>query len=639
MAEVSPIVSGVIVQQGDVFSRIASHWYTPVVPSNDAFLLTSGQGLNPMYRRQLRVLRQGSFEMTAGQAQLDLGIDMEVESPSSEVWIDLPGLAAMSEPKGVVYTKSWVVDLILDLAGYRSSEDLAALYAVEPSAGDGAFFIPMIRRLLDSVEKNGRTLDEARCALHAYELDQESASRAIHLAVAELVSRGIDAKTAKKIAHGWVTVGDYLLESRTDRKADLVVGNPPYIRYDDLPEGAFDAYRRIYPTMVGRCDIYVGFIEAGVRQLVEGGALAFICADRWMRAAYGAELRRALSLLFSMEVVIEMHDAPAFENNVSAYPAVIVIRRATQGTVLVASANAQAEPMPESGNLADALVALAQGQVDEVPGFTATNVKKWFTGTGPWPSVEPHQLEVLRRLEEKFPPIEDAMTGTKIGIGVATGNDSVYVTTDPDVVESERLLPLAIASDTRTGTVIWSGHYLIDPWQQGARHVDLASYPRLGAYFEEHREELMQRNISKRSKDDWYRTIDRVNHDLTKRDKLYFPDMKLVSNPTLDRGETYPHHNLYYLVSDVWDLEVLGGLLLSRVAQLFIEAYCVKMRGGTLRFQAQYLRRIRVPEPTSMSDYIALELREAFRSRDAVRATNAAIEAYGIQDLAGAFSC
>ncbi|HUZ39963.1 MAG TPA: N-6 DNA methylase [Acidimicrobiales bacterium] len=635
----SPIVSGVIVQQGDVFSRIASHWYTPVVPSNDAFLLTSGQGLNPMYRRQLRVLRQGSFEMTAGQAQLDLGIDMEVESPSSEVWIDLPGLAAISEPKGVVYTKSWVVDLILDLAGYRSSEDLAALYAVEPSAGDGAFFIPMIRRLLDSVEKNGRTLDEARSALHAYELDQESASRAIHLAVEELVSRGIDAKTAKKIAHGWVTVGDYLLESRTDRKADLVVGNPPYIRYDDLPEGAFDAYRRIYPTMVGRCDIYVGFIEAGVRQLVEGGALAFICADRWMRAAYGAELRRALSLLFSMEVVIEMHDAPAFENNVSAYPAVIVIRRATQGTVLVASANAQAEPMPESGNLADALVALAQGQVDEVPGFTATNVKKWFTGTGPWPSVEPHQLEVLRRLEEKFPPIEDAMTGTKIGIGVATGNDSVYVTTDPDVVESERLLPLAIASDTRTGTVIWSGHYLIDPWLQGARHVDLASYPRLGAYFEEHREELMQRNISKRSKDDWYRTIDRVNHDLTKRDKLYFPDMKLVSNPTLDRGETYPHHNLYYLVSDVWDLEVLGGLLLSRVAQLFIEAYCVKMRGGTLRFQAQYLRRIRVPEPTSMSDYIALELREAFRSRDAVRATNAAIEAYGIQDLAGAFSC
>ena len=77
--------------------------------------------------------------------------------------------------------------------------------------------------------------------------------------------------------------------------------------------------------------------------------------------------------------------------------------------------------------------------------------------------------------------------------------------------------------------------------------------------------------------------------------------MKLTSNPVLDRGETYPHHNLYYLTSKVWDLEVLGGLLLSRVAQLFIQAYCVRMRGGTLRFQAQYLRRIRVPDPASMS--------------------------------------
>jgi len=577
--------------------------------------------------------------MTAKQAQLDLGIDLGVEIASGEVWNNIPGPSVINEPKGVVYTKGWVVDLILDLAGYRTSEDLAALYAVEPSAGDGAFLIPMIRRLLDSAEKHGRTLDDARNALHAYELDQESVARAIGLAMAELVGRGVDAKTAAEIAHGWVTVGDYLLESRADRKANLVVGNPPYIRYDDLPEGAFDAYRRIYSTMVGRCDIYVGFIEAGVRQLVEGGALAFICADRWMRAAYGAELRRALSLLFSIEFVIEMHDAPAFENNVSAYPAVIVIRRATQGAVIVASANAQAEPLPAGDNLADALVALAHGRIDHVPGFTATNVKKWFTGTGPWPSVEPIQLEVLRRLEEKFAPIEDTMTGTKIGIGVATGNDSVYVTTDTDIVECERLLPLAMAADTKTGTVVWSGHYLIDPWQQGARHVDLAFYPRLRAYFEEHRDELLQRNIAKRSKDDWYRTIDRVNHELTKRDKLYFPDMKLASNPTLDRGQTYPHHNLYYLVSDVWDLEVLGGLLLSKVAQLFIEAYCVKMRGGTLRFQAQYLRRIRVPDPTLISENIASELRESFRSRDVVKATNAAIEAYGIQDLAGAFSC
>jgi adenine-specific DNA-methyltransferase len=376
-----------------------------------------------------------------------------------------------------------------------------------------------------------------------------------------------------------------------------------------------------------------------VRQLTECGALSFICADRWMRAAYGAELRQTLSSLFSMEVVVEMHDAPAFENDVAAYPAVIVIRRASQRSVIVASANAQAGSVPSDQNLADALVGLADRRIEQLPGFTATRVEQWFRGTGPWPSVQPQQLEVIQRLEEHFPRLEDATTGTKVGIGVATGNDSVYVTTNAHLVEPERLLPLAIAGDTRTGQVSWSAHYLVDPWQEGAGLVDLDSFPRLRSYFEEHQEELTRRNIAKRYTNDWYRTIDRVNHELTHRHKLYFPDMKLVSNPTLDRGETYPHHNLYFLVSDAWDLEVLGGLLLSKVAQLFIEAYCVKMRGGTLRFQAQYLRRIRVPNPKSLSADVSSRLRDGFRSRDVGEVTKAAIEAYGIEDLAKAFPC
>src|SRR5437764_1386986 len=84
---------------------------------------------------------------------------------------------------------------------------------------------------------------------------------------------------------------------------------------------------------------------------------------------------------------------------------------------------------------------------------------------------------------------------------------------------------------------------------------------------------------------------------LAGRPKLLLPDMQMTIHRFLDEGGLYPHHNLYYVVSDVWDLRVLGGLLLSRVAQAFIEAYAVRMRGGTLRFQAQYLRRIRVPRP------------------------------------------
>jgi hypothetical protein len=582
--------------------------------------------------------------MTAFQLALDLGQVDQPRTATPEVKaavVDgLLSLEPAKEPRGVVYTRRWVADLILDLAGYRPDQDLAALYVVEPSAGEGAFLVPMISRLLASLAVHGRELSDARNSIRAYELDADAASRAIGLAVGELVEHGASPSEAQKLAEGWVITGDYLLASPQDRRADLVVGNPPYIRYDDLPDGALEAYRRLYPTMVGRCDIYVGFIEAGLRQLADGGVLGFICADRWMRSAYGAELRRMISSAFAVEAVIEMHDAPAFEDDVSAYPAVVVIRRAAQRTALIASAGPKAAPPSGGQSLADALSALSRGDQPAVRGgFTATTVDRWFSGNGPWPSLEPRQLALLQRLEAQFAPLEDKLTGTKISIGIATGADKVFITTDPDLVEADRLVPLAMTADTRDGTLRWSGHYLINPWAEGGGLVDLAAYPRLRSYLEQRKAELECRHVVRRAARDWYGTIDPFHRGLTTRPKLYLPDMKLASNPVLDRGDTYPHHNLYYLTSGAWDLEVLGGLLLSRVAQLFIEAYCVKMRGGTLRFQAQYLRRIRVPEPTTMPVGIRDRLREAFCTRDTEAATAAAVEAYDIADLATVLGC
>jgi hypothetical protein len=102
----------------------------------------------------------------------------------------------------------------------------------------------------------------------------------------------------------------------------------------------------------------------------------------------------------------------------------------------------------------------------------------------------------------------------------------------------------------------------------------------------------------------------------------------MIIHPVLDKGGLYPHHNLYYIVSDAWDLRVLGGLLLSRVAQAFIEAYAVRMRGGTLRFQAQYLRHIRVPSPDMISAEDRSALADAFDKRDTMAATEAALRVY-----------
>lgn len=531
---------------------------------------------------------------------------------------------------GEVFTRRWVVDLILDLVGYTPDKDLGAQRLCEPSCGTGAFLVPAVDRLIASSQRHGRPLASLDDAIRAFDLLDVNAERARKAVALRLAEAGLDQATSDGLADTWVTTGDFLLAEHEPRSIAYVVGNPPYIRLENVRAEVMDAYRRRCLTMRGRSDIYVGFIELGLDLLEPAGALGFICADRWMRNQYGADLRALVASDYAVDTVLTMHDVDAFEDDVSAYPAVVVLRNQVQGQAIVADAEVQFGP----SQAADLVTwsARSRRRAFTRPGVEASRMDRWFGGGDLWPSGSPAQLALVADLEARFPPLEDQATGTRVGIGVATGCDSVYITDDPELVESERLLPLLQAGDLATGEPEWSGRFLVNPWN-GSGLVDLDRYPRLAEHFEVNGERLRGRHIARVRPQQWYRTIDRVHSDLQARPKLLLPDIKAASHPVLDDGRYYPHHNLYFVVSDRWDLEVLGGLLLSDVANLFVGAYCVKMRGGCYRFQAQYVRRIRVPAPGDVSRRDQRALAAAFRARDVGAATAVACKVYGIAAL------
>ncbi len=529
---------------------------------------------------------------------------------------------------GEVFTKRWVVNFILDLVGYTSEKDLFALTIVEPSCGSGAFLVPIVERLIASCEIHGHSVAEAATAVSAFDLLEANVALSRKSAIVQLVESGVDHEAAEALARSWVHIGDFLLTEHDPACADFVVGNPPYIRLEGVPNGLTDAYRKACSTMRGRSDIYVGFFEVGLDLLKPGGSLAFICADRWMHNQYGASLREFVTSRYAVDAIITMHDVAAFESDVSAYPAITVFRNDTQGAVCVVDASGdfgEPDTTPVS-----AWIAGDDRWTPASKTFQACRLESWHQGPELWPAGSPAQLALLSDLERRFAPLENKATGTRIGIGVATGCDEVYITRRKDLVEEDRLLPLLRAGDLAGGTPAWSGHYLINPWR-GRELVDLNVHPRLGRYFEAHSVRLRSRHTARKQPDRWYRTIDAIDPTLLARPKLVLPDMKNFAHPVLDRGEFYPHHNLYYVISDTWDLEVLGGILLSDVANLFVGAYCVKMRGGCYRFQAQYIRQIRVPEPDEVSAENARALAGAFRRRDRKAATIAAADLYGIE--------
>ncbi|WP_211592319.1 Eco57I restriction-modification methylase domain-containing protein [Microbispora sp. H10836] len=529
---------------------------------------------------------------------------------------------------GEVFTRRWIVEMILDLVDYRPDRDLSALRLVEPACGAGAFLGVIARRVSESCRKRERPLLDALGAVRAFDLLPRNVAKARDLVTGVLSDEGWDRGEAETVADAWVHRADYLLGQTNSEQVDFVVGNPPYIRLEDVPEDRTSLYRALYPTMVGRADIYIGFFEAGLRSLRDGGRLGFICADRWMRNQYGRELRRLVADEFAVDVCVTMHDVDAFEEQVSAYPAVTVIRQGRQESAVAADTT---RDFGESA--AHELTAWIRGGEDSparAASYQAARLPHWFSGSDLWPTGSPARLAVLEDLTERFTVMGDRASGVRVGIGVATGADKVFITRDPDVVEAERLLRLSMVRDTTSGNFEWSRHYLVNPWGTDGELVDLDKYPKLRVYFERNGAALRGRYVAKKNPEKWYKTIDKVEPGLAQRPKLLFPDMKLSSHPVLDKGGYYPHHNLYFITSATWDLEVLGGLLLSKVAEAFVDAYAVKMRGKTLRFQAQYLRRIPVPRPETLTVEQRSRLIDAFRKRDVQAATSAALDVYSL---------
>ncbi len=504
------------------------------------------------------------------------------------------------EDRGAVYTRREVVDFILDLIEYTQNKLLYKSSLLEPSFGEGDFLIPVIQRLISSYKMHSEVGKYAllKDAVRGVELNKVSFERAKEK-ILSLLRNDFDKEQSRDLIDSWLVCGDYLLQP-FNSQFDYVVGNPPYIRQETIPEVLLKEYKKHFTTIYDRADIYIPFIEKSLLHLSSKGALGFICSDRWMKNRYGGPLRKMIADHFHLKIYVDMVNTPAFYTDVDAYPAITVITREKTGRTKVFH-----KPEIDSlklKTLAKLLLSEEEQGDDNTKSTINVNI---VSGSRPWLMQSHECLSLIRRLEERFPDLEKS--GCKVGIGVATGLDEVFISSYDEMdVETDRKLPLVTTKDIRNGTVEWHGQGVINTFFESGGLIDLENYPRLKKYLESKKELILKRHVARKSPDKWYRTIDRISPQLAKIPKLLIPDIKGTPHIVYEPGEFYPHHNLYYILSYEWDLKALRAVLLSGIAQMFISAYSTRMRGDYLRYQAQHLRRIRLPRwsdvPSSMKN-------------------------------------
>jgi hypothetical protein len=537
----------------------------------------------------------------------------------------IASLVETDSERGAVFTRTEVVLAMLDLAEYTRERPLHRVRLLEPSFGGGDFLRPAVERLLAAFVAHGGAASrcrELKPAVRAVEVHQASFESTRAQLVADLRAWGAKSGDASALCDAWLVRDDFLL-TPLDGSFAVVVGNPPYVRQERIAGPLLAEYRRRYATVYDRADLYIPFFERGLQLLGDDGRLAYICANRWLKNRYGGPLRGLIARDFALTHYIDMDGTDAFQAEVLAYAAITVIRRGHHGVTRIAR-----RPALDAASLGPLVRAmLGEGARSDA---RVEEVDRAVRGSEPWLLDAADQLRLLRRLEQEFPEIEDV--DCKVGIGVATGADRIFIGDfDALTVESARKLPLLMATDLRDGAIHWGGKGIVNPFEADGSLASLAGYPRFGAYIRANRAALAARHVARRSGSSWYRTIDRVYTELTGTSKLLIPDIKGEPMVVHDDGGFYPHHNLYYIVSPTWELPALATVLRSSLALLFVSAYCVKMSGGFLRFQAQYLRRIRLPRWNTLNEAQREALRAASPT-DLAAIDRATFAIYGLTD-------
>ena len=482
-------------------------------------------------------------------------------------------------PHGDVFTRHEVVAYMLDMLKYTSDRNLSDVRILEPSCGNGEFLFEIISRLKKSSVNYGFDFN---CAFHknvlACDIDESK--------VTECLQRIKDSFPELHNAEECVSCEDFLLS--THESFDIIIGNPPYIRYEEIPTDKRNLYKAIFHTFHYRTDIYVLFFEKTISMLKKNGLHCFICANRWMKNQYGKKLRKLIASNMKIHRIIDMEQTDAFHEKVLAYPAITLLENApSANTFMYGSASSIT-------SLNDLHFATMKAPYDE-------DWNRIFSEEGSLGNMIPIEKQ-----------------GFKIGIGVATGADSIFVSPALyETVEHELLMPALNARNLSGDTLSWDGRYLLNPYKKDGTLIFLGDYPLAKAYLESHYERLSNRHKALKNPSKWFATIDMIKPSLLTETKILLPDISGNNFVFIDNGNFYPQHNLYYITgNNKLLLQILAAFLMSNAIKSQIYRMSNHMNGGYPRWQSQYLRKLLIPNITAIPNNDKEALLAAYNKRD-----------------------
>ncbi len=363
---------------------------------------------------------------------------------------------------------------------------------------------------------------------------------------------------------------------------DVVIGNPPYIRQEEL-KNIKPILQKIYQSYTGIADLFVYFYERGLQILKTKGYLTYISSNKYFRSGYGEKLRQLLSNSTKIFNLIDFGDFPVFEE-ATAYPSIIALSKdKCDGNQF----KALAWDKHRDQNITQFATILEQDYL------TITQANLSADG---WKLESSQTLDLLAKLQKVGTPLGEYVKG-RFYRGITTGLNEAFVI---DKITRDRLIsehpsseevikPFLRGRDVKRWCVEYKDLWIIFT----RRGIDIKKYPAIEQYLSQYKQKLTPGIGRKVGSYKWYEIQDNIAYwQEFEQPKIIIPAIVNNVEYTLDLCGYYSNDKTSICITD--NAYCLLAILNSSIMWWFIQQIASSKQGGFFEFKPMYVSQIPV---------------------------------------------
>nr|WP_120843249.1 class I SAM-dependent DNA methyltransferase [Helicobacter pylori] len=395
---------------------------------------------------------------------------------------------------------------------------------------------------------------------------------------------------------------------------DCIIGNPPYIRQEQIKEIKpllQKQYRDFYNSTA---DIYTYFFALSYHLLKEKGFNAFITSNKYARAKYGAKLRELLLKKTTIVSYMELNALKVFESATVDTSIMSFIKQDPPKE----SRFKYYEPTPDDKS--------------DLKSARPLDMRQNALSTESFIFANATLLDLRDKMESVGTPLKD--WDIQINYGIKTGANEAFIIptekreeilnackTQEERKRTETLIkPILRGKDIKRYSYEWAGEWVINTYNGYTSSlkikippIDIEKYPATKAHLNSHWDTIATRSDQG---DTPYHLRNCAYLEDFEKEKIVYPETSQGAYFIYENSGIFLEKTAFMIVSDAYNLKLLTALLNSKLITFYFKNFC----GGCILGKSGYqynkhaLEKIPIPKITPQNQKLAHKITDCAKA-------------------------